>query len=348
MYSEEAEEILERMLNRVSDDKDKREGSIIHDALAPASIELEAIRADLDNAEYENDIDTASREGVIAKCAMRGITPTPATNAVLSVTFTPSGLTVTPGTRFNSEVGTYHLDFNGDLVCEQAGTVGNQYTGIVLPIDNVEGLETAVINSILVYGKNEQSTESLREEYHNSFDSKAFGGNVPQYKEEVMKIAGVGGVKVAPVWNGAGTVKLVIVDTEFAPATERLVTNVQNVFDPTGTGHGDGLAPIGHVVTVVSAGSTTIDVSFTLTLDTGYTYDDVKDNVRSVIATYIKNVASGWDDSQTLIVRLAQVEATVLTVEGVLDISNVTLNGTAGNVTLDEFKVPVLGSVTNV
>jgi uncharacterized phage protein gp47/JayE len=59
MYSEDAEEILERMLNRVSDDKDKREGSIIYDALAPAAIELESIRADLDDAEYEPDIDTA-------------------------------------------------------------------------------------------------------------------------------------------------------------------------------------------------------------------------------------------------------------------------------------------------
>ena len=40
------------------------------------------------------------------------------------------------------------------------------------------------------------------------------------------------------------------------------------------------------------------------------------------------------------LLRLAQVEATVLTVEGVLDISNATLNGVAGNVTLDESNGP--------
>ena len=42
MYEEVTyEEILERMLERVPDDMDKREGSLIYDALAPAAIELQ-------------------------------------------------------------------------------------------------------------------------------------------------------------------------------------------------------------------------------------------------------------------------------------------------------------------
>ena len=348
MYSESQDEILARMLDNVSDEMDKREGSIIYDALAPAAVELSAIRTDLDLAEEENDIDTASREGVIAKCAMRGITPTPATRAVLSVSFAPVGISIPAGSRFNSEKATYFLNTDGNLICEQAGEVGNEYTGIILPIDNIEGLETATITGILIYGKEEESTEDLIEEYHDSFKSKAFGGNIAQYKEETRSIAGVGGVQVVPAWNGAGTVKLVIVNTVYAPVSQLLVTTVQNHFDPSGTGHGDGLAPIGHVVTVVSAAGLTINVSFTLTLDTGITYNDVKERVESAIGTYLTTVASGFVEGQTLIVRIAQIESAVLGVEGVIDIENVTLNGAASNITLDDYVVPVLGSVTNV
>ena len=35
------ESILQRMLDRIPDDMDKREGAVIYDALAPAAVELQ-------------------------------------------------------------------------------------------------------------------------------------------------------------------------------------------------------------------------------------------------------------------------------------------------------------------
>ena len=60
------------------------------------------------------------------------------------------------------------------------------------------------------------------------FDAvEAFGGNVADYREKVNAITGVGGVKVYPVWNGGGTVKLTIIASDFtAPSTE-LISKVQ-------------------------------------------------------------------------------------------------------------------------
>ena len=41
MYEEMTfEAILERMLNRIPDSLDKREGSVIYDAIAPAALEI--------------------------------------------------------------------------------------------------------------------------------------------------------------------------------------------------------------------------------------------------------------------------------------------------------------------
>ena len=59
------EEILERMLDRVAADVDKREGSIIYDALAPCAAELAQLYIQLEQFLNECFADTAGREYLI-------------------------------------------------------------------------------------------------------------------------------------------------------------------------------------------------------------------------------------------------------------------------------------------
>ena len=61
------EDILERMLDHVPDDMDKREGSVIYDALAPAAIELQLMYLELDVILKETFADTASREFLLRR-----------------------------------------------------------------------------------------------------------------------------------------------------------------------------------------------------------------------------------------------------------------------------------------
>ena len=49
------EVILQRMLDRVPNNMDKREGSIIFDALAPAAVELQLMYIELDTILKETD-----------------------------------------------------------------------------------------------------------------------------------------------------------------------------------------------------------------------------------------------------------------------------------------------------
>ena len=97
------EVILQRMLDRVPDNMDKREGSIIYDALAPAARELADLYAEFGEIETESYADTASREYLIKRAAERGITPHPATNAIVKGVFTPTDIEIPIGTRFNSD-----------------------------------------------------------------------------------------------------------------------------------------------------------------------------------------------------------------------------------------------------
>lgn len=207
MYEDQTyETILKRMLARVSDKFDKREGSVIWDTHSPTAIELQILYVELETLINESYGDTASREFLILLCKERGITPYAATNAVLKGEFTPSRIDVT-GKRFNiSDQNYVVLDKISDGVyqvqCEKAGESGNQYLGTMIPIEYIEGLETAQLTEVLIPGTNEEDTEDLRQRYFDSFGEFAFGGNRADYYAKVKELSGVGGVKIERTWNG--------------------------------------------------------------------------------------------------------------------------------------------------
>lgn len=200
------EVILERMLDRVSNDLDKREGSVIWDTHSSTAIELQILYIELETIIQNGYGDTAAREFLIRRCAERGITPFPATKAILKGEFTPANIDVT-GKRFNINDLNYTViekiaDGEYQVQCETVGVIGNQYLGQMIPIDYIAGLETAELIEVLIPGEDAEETEDLRTRYFNSFNEKAFGGNREDYLEKANAIPGVGSTKVTAVWNG--------------------------------------------------------------------------------------------------------------------------------------------------
>lgn len=205
MYNVTYDDILARMLARVPDKFDKREGSVIFDALSPAAVELQNCYIELNRVIAESYADSASREYLILRCKERGIVPYEATNAILKGVFTPTSIDVS-GKRFNIGAGNYVVtekitDGEYKVQCESPGIVGNRYLGAMIPIEYIEGLETAEITEVLIPGEDDEDTEALRERYFGSFNIRSFGGNKADYIEKISAIAGVGGVKITRVWN---------------------------------------------------------------------------------------------------------------------------------------------------
>lgn len=363
MYEDQTQEvILSRMLSKVSDDLDKREGSIIHDACAPASIEVMLLYAMCDYFLKNTFGDTAEREFLIERAKERGLKPYPATYAVVKAVFTPDSLEIAIGTRFsyddlNYEViekvsaGTYLMR------CETAGTVGNMPAGTLLPIDYIAGLQTAELTEVTIPGEDEEGTEVFRARYLASFDSQAYGGNIADYKEKVNAIEGVGGVKVYPVWNGGGTVKVVFMTSEYKPPTAEFIDQVQTIIDPeTNHGEGVGIAPIGHVVTVVGAANSAINIGLHLTYSSG-SFVDYEEDIKQVIDDYFFELNQTWEQTQIatteqvsntgLVVRISQIETRILGISGITDIEHTTLNGEESNLTLGVDELAVRGVVTD-
>ncbi len=345
--------ILSRMLERVPSDIDKREGSIIYDALAPSAAELAQIYIELGTVMDETFADTASRENLIKRAAERGIKPKAATQAILKGVF---NMNVPIGSRFTlSELAYQVIEKIGEnqykLLCESAGEEGNYRFGTIIPVEYIDGLKEAQIVQVLINGEDEESTEDFRERYFKSFEAQSFGGNISDYREKINELQGVGGTKIYPVWNGGGTVKVVILDSGFGSPSTELVKMVQSVIDPTADGLGVGIAPIGHVVTVEGVSDKLIDVAFQVTLQTGWVWADVEVNIQKAIDAYFLELKKSWEGTQSshgnegLIIRISQVEARMLAVEGVLDVYGTTLNAVAQNIILGVNEIPKRGEV---
>lgn len=348
------ESILNTMLARVPTSIDKREGSFIYDSLAPTAVELQNMYIQSDYILNETFADTANRENLIRRAAERGITIQPATNAIVKGEFTPNTLEIPIGTRFSLDEFNYSVtekisDGIYELQCEEAGANANFKFGQLIPIDYINGLQYAEITSILIPGEDEESTESLRKRYFANLENQAFGGNITDYKQKVNSLSGIGGVKVYPVWNGGGTVKLVIINSDFQKPNEELISMTQTAIDPIqNQGQGLGIAPIGHIVTVIGVNETVLNIASEFTLQSGYQWADVEANIKATIKNYFDELNSTWADSKNLIVRISQLETRLLNLDGIIDIANTKINNTTENFVLNADSIAILGEVTNL
>lgn len=233
------------------------------------------------------------------------------------------------------------------IKCESLGVVGNKYFGSMIPIDYIQGLQNIEITELLIPGEDEEDTEIFRKRYFDSFDSKAYGGNVEDYLKKTNSIPGVGSTKVTPVWNGGGTVKLTILDSNFDKANETLIETVQNIIDPTMDATGIGIAPIGHIVTVDTVKEVMINISTLMTFEETYSFESVKANIMEVISKYLLEIRKQWANQDNPIVRIAQIESRILAIDGIIDIINTQINGSYNNLTLNKYQIPVIGEITN-
>jgi uncharacterized phage protein gp47/JayE len=354
MYEDQTyETILNRTLERVATDVDKREGSVIMNAVAPVSAEHTNIYIELDTIIQNGYADTAVREFLIKRCKERGIYPDEATKAILKGEF---NMEVPIGSRFsldelnykaiafiNSADGFYYYQ----MECETYGIEGNKYFGELSSIEFINKDLEGKLVELLIPAEDEEDTEHLRTKYLSSFESNPYGGNKQDYKDKTNAQNGVGGTKVIPVWDGGGTVKLIIIDSDFNKASDVLVSAVQEAMDPLGEqGQGVGIAPIGHIVTVVTVREVPIEITARLTFNEGYVWENIKPHAEEAIRAYLLEMRKVWQD-ESLAVRISQIENRILNLDGVLDIANTKINGVESNLILEEDQIPIFGGVAN-
>lgn len=362
--------ILNSMLEKVPNTIDKRPGSFIRTALAPIASIIFSGYFTMDIIQKYTFVSFAPSTFLDYRAAERGLSRKQATPAVRRVYF---NIEIPQGTRFSTINGSSSVNFTvGDFIkkiddyyyyqasCETLGIIGNGYTGPLQSITYINGLNVAQMDEILIPGAEIEDDESLRERYYDSLREKAFGGNIAAYREEILKMDGVGAVQVWPFWKGGGTVLCTILTTEFALASKQLIEKVQiNICPPIEdetrpSELGVGFAPIGASVTIATATEYKVNISFNVLIKVEAVYETVVEKCRASIEDYLLGLRKKWDEktiNKDIIYKCnilyAQVLAALIGSEGVLNITGLLINGNNTDIYLTQSRemqeLPFLG-----
>ncbi|MBQ7144650.1 MAG: baseplate J/gp47 family protein [Oscillospiraceae bacterium] len=352
--------ILQRMVSDLDTGLISNEGSFIRDVLAPSALELYRAYMGMRAMEPMFYIDESSGPYIDKAAAVFGLTRKAGSRATCAITMTgTAGVVVPAGTAFVTEDGlAFSLDADatmtgsevtGSLTAAASGVRYNVAAGeITRPRSRVAGL-SGFSNGSASGGTDDESDRAFVARFYAYLQSPATSGNGYFYQTLALEVSGVGAARVVALWDGPGTVAVILADEDLQPADAQAVTDA--------TAYVAAGAPIGAEVTVRAASACEIHVAATLTLAPGADAVTVQAEIETAIADYLRELAAGafpavlnadLDDlSQSgITVSYNQIAALILGCEGVRDYTALMLNGGTVSVVTDYDAVPVLEEVT--
>lgn len=360
--------LLKQGLADIPDTIDKRPGGVVYDAIASTAKLLSQGYEQMRQMYKDTFAQYALGQPLQLRAIENGVKPKMATKAIRKGIFIANdggAYDIALDSRFSAIDGTRSINFTVveklgagvyALQAETAGTIGNDYLGALLPIDVISNLKSATLTDIIIAGSDDEEDESLRTRYFDEKNTKRFGGNIAQYRSWIGELDGVGACQVYPVWNGGGTVKISVIDSQYNPLSNAAQDRIQQAIDPTRDGQGLGTAPIGHIVTVSTPEEIAIDINATVQIAAGYTLEQLKPLIEEELQNYIDTIKTDWgiaapnSNDYSTYVFIAQIMAAMLRVRGVFNITGLTLNGGTTDIVLREDaqiqQIPKLGVVT--
>lgn len=336
-----AKNILNNMLSHVNDEYDRTEGGLFYDNLAPVSIEFEKLYEVLSYIFLNSFAETAKGEyldNIVKEVGIFRRSPTKSKGFVTIKGI--AGTTIKEGTKVASDTFIYLtteekiIPENGEIdvpiESELKGSIYNipKNTIVNFPV-TIPGLNSVINKVPTVDGYDGENDDELRERYYFKVREPVTSGNVYHYKKWTLEVEGVGGVKVFPLWAGAGTVKVVIVNKEIQTADEDLLGRVRNYLEE--------VRPIGATVTVTSATNKNISINGTVKISKNVDFEEIKHLFNISIKEYLKKVGFKQD-----YVSYAQIGNILLNIPGVADYSNLQINNGVLNIQLAEEEIPKL------
>lgn len=333
-------EILKELQRQCTSPFSKFEGTFEYDVFASNAIEFMKTYVELGELYKVAFGDTAYGEFLTRKASDSGVVRKEATKAIGYVTVKGNG-ELPKGSQFATQTGVLFETLDTVTVDKMAtvkveavtpGTIGNVTAQAISVIPmSIPGMLSVSNAEPMQDGFEAETDEELRTRYLNHVRNPGTSGNINHYYEWAMSVAGVGGAKVIPTWNGAGTVKVIIVDTEYKAASTEIVTKVQAYIDT--------VRPMGAVVTVKTVEPTTINIS--IHPEGTFNLDVFKELVKAYFITLEQQVIKG---NQTVKLSVAKIGSLALDA-GAIDYTGLLVNGRSESLTLGVDQLAVLGEV---
>ena len=234
-----------------------------------------------------------------------------------------------------------------NAVALNVGSAGNVAAGAVSSLDSVLPHVLSVTNPApMTGGVEEESDADFRTRIIGEFSGTSGGGNVTDYKRWATA-QGIPRTAVTPVWNGPGTVLVIAMNADGSPIGSTVLSALQLYLDPV-PGLGQGQAPIGATVTVVTSSLLPISITAGVDGETGYTLDGTGNTIamRAAILASLTAYLATLQPGDTLIYQHLQA---AFFVTGVHKVTGLTVNASTGDILLGgglSPQVATLGIVT--
>lgn len=339
------ESIKNEILESLSGKIDTQEGSFANDMASPVSLAMWKIYASLDAIVSVFFPDENSGEFIDTWCSYHNIFRKTGTKAEVMLTITgANGKVVPKGTAFlNAESFSFLTAEDVKIIDGQASVLavasetGMKYNvgsgEIDHPMVSVPGV-TAVTNSAAATGGSDpESDASLLKRLYARLQEPPTSGNINHYRQWALECEGVGEARVVSLWNGPGTVKVLITSEDKSPVDEVIIANT--------FAHIESLRPVGAAVTVSTVENLDINITAEVSIDESTTLEKVTAEFNEAIDAYLKEISL-----VQYTVPYIRIGYLLAGVDGVLDYSNLTINGDVANIAVGAEQVPKRGAVT--
>lgn len=275
-----------------------------------------------------------------------GLVRSAGTRASVTITFTGTDNTVIPeGTWVVADTGERYPTLSAVTIsggtasaeaeAEQVGLSYNVDAGAISRLQStIAGVNSVTNAAPAAGGSDAESDRAFYTRLHTMLSEPVASGNINNYKQWARECSGVGYVAVLPLWDGNGTVKVVLAGEDKLPVGEPIITAVAE--------HIEAERPIGADVTVVSVSALTITVAASVTLEDSASEEVVQLDMGAALQQLFDSLTVGAGET----IRYNRVLAILLSLPGVVDCASMTLNGGKNNVVLTTEQVPQLGTVT--
>lgn len=359
--SEQNEEtIRERIYKRVPSDLDVSVGSYEYDAIEPSNIEFAVAYFMLKNVILLAFPQYSFGKWLTLAAEAKGVYRKEATyaNGELTIIGT-NGVSIPAGTKFTnvipvgSELPIKYYSTQEEVIIGEKGICkikvisdlpgikGNAAAGeICLNIADIPNLTSIGNEKPFTNGADEESDESLLERLLERLRCPTSSGNKNDYRQWAKEIPGVEDAETIPLWDGPGTVEVIIVGANGMPIPD-IVPIVKEYLDPSDhEGEGEGRAPIGAVVTVVTTDNYMVRVDVNeLEFQSGYNLGITKNSLIKAIKKEVAKVKIGG------LIRIHDVEDAVRHVTGIRDFREILLNAEGCNIQIPAHLKPVVEEV---
>ena len=335
------------------------EGSFVYDVCAPLVWELYRIYLSMNALVPVFYIDETSGPYIDKMCSVFGMERKPGSKAACSVTFEGTdGTTIPAGAAFLTADGlAFTLDAQvavaggtatGALTAAEAGAKYNIPAGaLIRPQTSHYGI-TSFANGDAAGGTDGETDAALVYRFYQRLRYPPTSGNAWHYQAWALEVDGVGAVRVIGLYDGPGTVRVILAGPELRPVDEAVTA--------AASAHIEAERPVGAAVTCISARGVPIDVAAGVSVSGTTTLAAVTEQFTAALEDYILTLASkdfpaalnaDVDElsAYRITVNYNKIAALLIDCDGVLDFEDLTVNGGTENLTLEIDQLPVPGEV---